>query len=381
MITTTEELKEVCQRFATHSFVTIDTEFLREYTFYSKLCVIQAASEDEAVLIDPLSKELDLTPFFELLENKNVVKVFHSGRQDIEIFYNMTKKIPYPIFDTQIAAMVLGYGDSVGYQQLVSDLLHIEIDKGMRVTDWSKRPLSEAQLEYALSDVTYLRDVYLLVNEKVKRQNRSSWIEEEMNQLYDENLYEPSHEKIASKLKYNFKSKQPKYIYQDLYLWREDQAKKLNMPRRQILKDEVMQDIARAHPKSLEELSALRSIIPSFLKKQRAQEVVDVVNAALLKKPEDFYPFPEEKQHVIGNKNLMSILHLLLDMVSGKEKIASKLIGTQEDLYQFAYGLSKPAFMFGWRYEIFGKYAEQIKEGKVGLFYNPKSKIIEFKEF
>ncbi|MBQ3034727.1 MAG: ribonuclease D, partial [Alphaproteobacteria bacterium] len=195
MITTTEELKEVCQRFATHSFVTIDTEFLREYTFYSKLCLIQAASVEEAVLIDPLAKGLDLTPFFELLQNQNVVKVFHSGRQDIEIFYNMTKKVPFPVFDTQIAAMVLGYGDCVGYQQLVSDLLHIEIDKGMRVTDWSKRPLSEAQLQYALSDVTYLRDVYLMVKEKVEKQQRLSWIEEEMNELYDANLYEPSNEK------------------------------------------------------------------------------------------------------------------------------------------------------------------------------------------
>ena len=380
MITTTEELKEVCQRFATHSFVTIDTEFLREYTFYSKLCLIQAASVEEAVLIDPLAKGFDLTPFFELLQNQNVVKVFHSGRQDIEIFYNMTKKVPFPVFDTQIAAMVLGYGDCVGYQQLVSDLLHIEIDKGMRVTDWSKRPLSEAQLQYALSDVTYLRDVYLMVKEKVEKQQRLSWIEEEMNELYDANLYEPSNEKIASKLKYNFKSNQPKYIYQDLYLWREDRAKKHNMPRRQVLKDEVMQDIARAHPKSLEELSALRSIIPSFLKKNRAREIVDVVKNALLKKPEDFYPLPQEKKNVVGNKNLMSILHLLLDMVAGKEKIASKLIGTQEDLYQFVYNIATPAFMIGWRYEVFGKYAEQIKDGKVGLFYNPSEKTIEFKE-
>lgn len=380
MITTSEELKEVCQRFATQSFVTIDTEFLREHTFYSKLCLIQVASLEEAVLIDPLIKDLDLKPFFELLQNKDVVKVFHSGRQDIEIFYNMTKQIPFPVFDTQIAAMVLGYGDCVGYQQLVMDLLRIEIDKGMQITDWSKRPLSQAQVRYALSDVTHLRDIYLKVKEKIELLNRSSWIEEEMNELYDKNIYEPSPEKIASKLKYNFKSKQAKYIYQDLYLWREEKAKKHNLPRRQVMKDEVMQDIARAHPKSIEELSTLRSILPSFLKKHKAQEVLDVVNLALSKKAEDFYPLPQEKQNVIGNKNLMSILHLLLDMIAGKEKIASKLIGTHEDLYSFVYEIGEPSFMSGWRYDIFGRYAELIKKGKMGIFYDPEQKSVLFSE-
>lgn len=380
MIITTQELKEVCQRFAAQSFVTVDTEFLRERTFYSKLCLIQVASPEEAVLIDPLSEELDLTPFFELMQNEKVMKVFHSGRQDIEIFYHLTKKIPFPLFDTQIGAMAVGCGESVGYQQLVADLLHVEIDKGMRVTDWSKRPLSEAQVKYALSDVTYLRDVYLILKEKIEKLNRVSWIEEEMNELYDETLYEPSNEKIASKLKYNFKSKQLKCIYQDLYLWREAKAKEMNLPRRQVLKDEVMQDIVRAHPKSLEELSVLRSVPSSFFKKNTAQEIVDVVQKALIKKSQDFYPLPEEKKNTVSGKSLMSMMHLLLEMVAGREKIASKLIGTQEDLYHFVYDVLQPSFLTGWRYEIFGKYAEEIKNGKIGMFYNPKAGVIEFRE-
>ena len=380
MIRTTEELKEVCRRFATQPFITVDTEFLREYTFYSELCLIQAASVDEAVLIDPMDKNLDLTPFFELLQNENVVKVFHSGRQDIEIFYGLTKKVPTPIFDTQVAAMALGYGESVGYQQLVYDLLRVEIDKGMRVTDWSKRPLSPAQVDYALSDVTYLRDVYLLMQKKISAQNRFSWIEEEMNALYDPCLYEPTKEHVAAKIKYNFKSDQIKYIYQDLYLWREEKAKLLNRPRRQVLKDELLQDIARAHPKTIEELTALRSVPPSLVKKNIAQEIVDVVAESLMKKPADFYPIPAERKNTVGGKNLMSMLHLLLEMVAGQEKIATKLIASQEDLYHFVYEIKQPLFMTGWRYEIFGKFAQKVALGELGMVFNLKTKRIEFKE-
>ncbi len=378
IVTNSQELKEICQRFATHPFVTVDTEFLREFTYYSKLCLIQLASPEEAICIDPLAEGIDLTPLFDLMLNKSVVKVFHSARQDIENFYMLMKKVPAPLFDTQVAAMVCGYGDSVGYQQLVSDLLNIQIDKGMRFTNWEKRPLSEAQEQYALSDVTYLRDVYLILKKKIADSGRSSWIEEEMNLLLDEESYNPSDATIAKKIKYNVKSEKLKFLYQDLYLWREHRAKRLNRSKRQVLRDETLQEIVKAHPKTVEDLKNLRGIPSTFFKHNIAEELIAVINKSLEKEKEDFYPIPVEKNTYGARKNLMLMLHLLLDVVAVKEGTASKIIALHEELVWFASDEENIRFMQGWRYDIFGKYALEIKKGNLFFSYNPKTYQVEF---
>ncbi len=378
IITITEELKEICQRFATYPFVTVDTEFLREYTYYSKLCLIQMASKDEAICIDPLSKQMDLSPLFELMMNKNVVKVFHSARQDIENFYYLMKKVPTPLFDTQIAAMVCGYGDCIGYQELVHDLLNIQIDKGMRYTNWEQRPLNVAQLEYALNDVTYLRDVYLILKQKLETSGRLNWIDEEMALLMDKETYDPSDESLAKKIKYNVKSERLKFLYQDLYIWRERRAQKYNQSKKQILKDESLLDITKAHPKTVDELKNLRGIPQSFFKKNIADELIRVVNQSLLKNKEDFYPISLMKNKSGACKNLMIMLHLLRELVSVKEKIAFKIIATNDELMAFASGDERVRFMQSWRYDIFGKYALEIKNGNLLFSYNPKTHQVDF---
>ena len=378
IVTDSQELKEICQRFATHPFVTVDTEFLREFTYYSKLCLIQLASPEEAFCIDPLAENMDLTPLFDLMMNERVVKVFHSARQDIENFYMLMNKVPAPLFDTQVAAMVCGYGESVGYQQLVLDLLKVQIDKGMRFTNWEKRPLSEAQEQYALSDVTYLRDVYLILKKKLEDAGRGSWIEEEMQLLLDEESYNPSDATISKKIKYNVKSEKLKFLYQDLYLWREHRAKRLNRSKRQILRDETLQEIVKAHPKTVDELKNLRGIPASFFKNNIADEIVFVINKSFEKEKEAFYPIPVEKNTTGARKNLMLMLHMLLDVVSVQEETAAKVIALHEELVWFASGDDTVRFMQGWRYDIFGKYAVEVKKGTLFFAYNPATYRVEF---
>lgn len=378
IVTDNKELKEICQRFATHPFVTVDTEFLREFTYYSKLCLIQLASPEEAFCIDPLCSDIDLTPLFDLMVNPNVVKVFHSARQDIENFYQLMKKVPTPLFDTQVAAMVCGYGESVGYQQLVSDLLGIQIDKGMRFTNWEKRPLTEAQESYALSDVTYLRDVYLILKKKIKELDRESWIEEEMALLLDEEVYNPSDSTLVKKIKYNVKSEKLKFLYQDLYIWREHRAKRLNRARRQVLRDETLQELVKAHPRTVEDLKNLRGIPSAFFKSTIAEEIVNIINHSFEKDKSEFYPLPVEKSTSGARKNLMLMLNMMLDIISTREGAASKIIALHDELVWFASGDETVRFMQGWRYEIFGKYAQEIKNGLLCFSYNPQTYQVEF---
>lgn len=380
IIHTTDELKALCQRLATYPFITVDTEFLREFTFYPKLCLIQVASSDEAVAIDPLSKEIDLTPFYDLLQNEKIVKVFHSARQDVENFYFLTKKIPTPLFDTQIAAMVCGFGESVSYQQLVFDILGTQLDKGMRYTDWAKRPLTQAQIEYALSDVTYLRDIYLVLQNKLTELNRGVWFQEEIEGLLKTNLYDPSDSDIAQKIKYNFKGDKLKYLYQDLYLWREKKAKALNRPRRQVVKDELLQELAKAHPTSIEELQNLRGVPASFFKNQTAEELVKFIQSSLKKDKKDFYPLLKEVKAVGSKKILVQMLSLLLEAVAVKEKTSPRVIALQEELHQFVQGDEQVRFLSGWRYDIFGIYALKMRAGELFIHYNPDQQRIEFKK-
>ncbi|MGN6572987.1 MAG: ribonuclease D, partial [Pseudolabrys sp.] len=243
-ITTSEELAAVCARMRKHRYVTVDTEFLRETTYYPLLCVAQVATADEAVVIDALAPGIDLSPFFDLLVDENVVKVFHAARQDIEIVWNMAGKIPHPIFDTQVAAMVLGYGDSISYDQLVQRITGDQLDKSHRFTDWTRRPLSDAQLVYAVSDVTHLRDVYLKLDEDLHKRGRANWVSAEMEVLTSPDTYRADPERAWERLKSRVRKPKELGVLIEVAAWREREAQTRDVPRSRVLKDEVLGDIA-----------------------------------------------------------------------------------------------------------------------------------------
>ena len=260
LISTTEELAAVCARMARHPFVTVDTEFLRETTYYPLLCVAQMASPDEAVVIDALATGIDLAPFFALMENESVTKVFHAARQDIEIVWNMAQTIPHPIVDTQVAAMVLGYGDSISYDQLVQRITGDTLDKSHRFTDWTRRPLSDAQVTYALSDVTHLRDVYLALAADLEKRGRSSWVEAEMDILTSPETYRADPERAWERLKSRVRKPKELAVLIEVAAWREREAQTRDVPRGRVIKDEVIGDIAVQAPTTIERLSHLRSL-------------------------------------------------------------------------------------------------------------------------
>src|SRR6476646_5087869 len=260
LITTTEELATTCERLAQHPFVTIDTEFLRETTYYPLLCVAQLASSDEAVVIDALAPGIDLAPFFQLMTDERVLKVFHAARQDIEIVWHRAQAIPYPIFDTQVAAMVLGHGDSISYDQLVQRITGDSLDKSNRFTDWSRRPLSNAQLTYAISDVTHLRDVYLALAADLAERGRSEWVGEEMEILTSPGTYRAEPENAWQRLKTRVRTPKELAVLIEIAAWREREAQARDLPRGRVLRDEVLGDIAIQAPTSLDRLSHVRSL-------------------------------------------------------------------------------------------------------------------------
>ncbi len=251
-ITTTEELAAVCARMAKHRYVTVDTEFLRETTYYPLLCVAQMATADEAVVIDALAPGIDLTPFFDLMVDENVVKVFHAARQDIEIVWHMAGKIPHPIFDTQVAAMVLGYGDSISYDQLVQRITGDQLDKSHRFTDWTRRPLTDAQLTYAVSDVTHLRDVYLKLDDDLHKRGRANWVSAEMDVLTSPDTYRADPERAWERLKTRVRKPKELAVLIEVAAWREREAQTRDVPRSRVLKDEVIGDIAVQAPTTIE---------------------------------------------------------------------------------------------------------------------------------
>src|ERR1700733_9566187 len=259
-IITTSELAAACKRMAEHPFVTVDTEFLRETTYYPLLCVAQMASPDEAVVVDALAPGIDLAPFYALLADEKVMKVFHAARQDIEIVWNMAKKIPHPIFDSQVAAMVLGYGDSISYDQLVQRITGDMLDKSHRFTDWTRRPLSDAQVTYALSDVTHLRDVYLKLAADLAKRERTSWVEAEVGVLTSPETYRMDPERAWERLKSRVRKPKELAVLMEVAAWREREAQTRDVPRSRVLKDDVLGDIAIQAPTTIERLGSLRSL-------------------------------------------------------------------------------------------------------------------------
>ncbi len=378
IITTTSELAEVCRRCAANPFVTLDTEFIREKTYYPELCLIQLATPDEAVCIDPLAPGLDLSPLFDLLQDQNVTKVFHAARQDIEIFYHLTGQIPTPLFDTQIAAMVCGYGDNVGYQQLVSDITGVTLDKSMRFTDWSYRPLSAEQITYALHDVTYLRDIYIHFRNELKSSGREAWLAEELEQQNNPATYETDNDDAWQRFKTPFKKPRQITLFARLCAWREETAKQKNRPRRHILKDEALIELAACAPTEPKDFDALRNLPNGLGRSAWGKEILAVIAAAQSEPvPERFCTWKPQKPLTATQHNMADLFRLLLSVVCADLKVAPRIIATTEDLGKLARGDKDIPCMKGWRKEVFGDKALLFKQGKLALKYNPNTRRVD----
>lgn len=380
MIETTAALEEACRALAQSDFITIDTEFLRETTFWPELCLIQMASPTLEVLVDPLAKGMDLQPFFELMANPKVVKVFHAARQDIEIVHHLGNLVPHPIFDTQVAAMVCGFGDSVSYDQLVSRIKNVHIDKSSRFTDWSRRPLSEKQLEYALADVTHLRDVYLALKEQLEREGRALWLTEEMAILESAGTYDLHPDDAWLRLKSRLRKPQELAILKHVAAWREREARGRNVPRSRVLKDDAIYEIAQQQPKDAEALSRLRTIPRGWERSASGAAIVDAVNAAL-SLPKTEMPHPPKHTHVPeGTAAAVELLKVLLKLISDKQGVAAKIIANTDDLEKIAAEGEQAAVpaLHGWRRELFGETALKLIDGGVALrFVNKKVEAVE----
>jgi ribonuclease D len=366
-ITTTSELAAVCRRMACHSFVTVDTEFLRETTYYPLLCVAQMASPDEAVVVDALAPGIDLAPFYALMANETVMKVFHAARQDIEIVWHAAKLIPHPIFDTQVAAMVLGYGDSISYDQLVQRITGDALDKSHRFTDWTRRPLSDAQLVYAISDVTHLREVYLTLVEDLKRRGRVDWVQDEMRVLTSPDTYRMDPENAWQRLKIRVRKPKELAVLMEVAAWREREAQSRDVPRSRVLKDEAIADIAVQAPTTIERLRSLRSLPKGFERSRWGDAIVAAVARGLERDPGTL-PLLSRTQPVPNGGATVELLKVLLRMVSERHHVAAKVIATVDDLERIAGDdeADVPA-LNGWRRELFGEKALALKHGKLAL--------------
>ncbi|RUM05606.1 ribonuclease D [Rhizobium chutanense] len=369
MIETTADLAAACKELAKSDFITIDTEFLRETTFWPELCLIQMASPTTEVLVDPLAKGIDLTPFFELMADPKVLKVFHAARQDIEIIFNRGNLIPHPIFDTQVAAMVCGFGDSVSYDQLVSRIKNVHIDKSSRFTDWSRRPLSDKQLEYALADVTHLRDVYLSLKAELDREGRTSWLSEEMDILEARETYDLHPDDAWQRLKMRLRKPQELAILKYVAAWREREARARNVPRSRVLKDDAIYEIAQQQPKDTEALGRLRTIPKGWERSTSGASVIEAVNAALALPKADMPHVPRQTQAPEGAAAAVELLKVLLKLVSEKHGVAPKVIANSEDLDRIAAEGEKAdvAALNGWRRDLFGVPALQLIQGQIAL--------------
>lgn len=379
IITDTAALREACDAFAGHDYVTVDTEFLRETTFWPILCLIQIAGPDDECIVDPMADGIDLKPFFELMADENVVKVFHAARQDVEIIYNLGNLIPTPLFDTQVAAMVCGYGDSIAYNELVRRVTGGQIDKSSRFTDWSRRPLTEKQLSYALADVTHLREVYRKLVGDLKQKDRGHWVDEEMRVLTDPETYDLPVEKAWTRLKMRVRKPLDLAVMQAAAEWREREAREKNVPRGRVVKDDAIYEIAQQHPTDTTALGRLRAVPRGFEKSRSAEGLLQAVSAALALPKDDLPPVPRPARAPQGTGAATELLKVLLKLVAEHHGVASKIIATIDDLEKIAADdkASVPA-LTGWRHELFGKQALELKQGGIALgFEDRKIQIIE----
>ncbi len=368
VVTTTSALEALCTAMATAPFVAVDTEFMRETTFWPKLCLIQLASPEIEAIVDPLAPGLSLDPFYKLMANDKVVKVFHAARQDVEIVYIQAGIIPTPLFDTQVAAMVCGFGESISYVNLVKQITNVDIDKSSRFTDWARRPLSDKQLVYALGDVTHLRHVYARLNADIGKAGRSGWLDEELATLTDPSSYRVEPEQSWRRLKMKVRGRKGLAVLIELAAWRERLAQSQDVPRSRILRDEALYDIANQAPTDVGQLSRLRTLSDGFARSARAKEILDVVKQGLAR---DFttLPEPDTAAPVPADKSaLVDMLRVLLKASASRHGVAPRLIADTEDLERIAIEKAPdvPALQ-GWRRDLFGQDALRLKAGEIAL--------------
>lgn len=368
LITTTPELDDLCRRLGQHKFVAVDTEFIREQTFWPKLCVVQLAGPGEEAIVDPLAPAIDLAPFFALMADPRVVKVFHAARQDLEIVWNQARLIPHPIFDTQIAAMVCGFGESVSYVSLVKQLTGQNLDKTSRFTDWARRPLSEKQLAYAIADVTHLREVYRHLVGELEASGRLPWLDEEMAELTNPETYQTRPADAWRRLKLRVRNRRGLAVLIELAAWREKLAQAMDVPRNRILRDEALYDIANSAPTDTAQLGHLRSLSEGFSRSSRAKDIVEAVNRGLKRDPRTLPPLREGAGLPAEKVATVELLRVLLKACAARSKVAPRLIADAEHLERLA-AEDEPDIpaLKGWRYELFGAEAQRLKRGELAL--------------
>lgn len=379
LINTNEKFANFCKILENQKFITVDSEFLREHYYYPMLCLLQVGYDGGAAVIDPIAN-LDMTPFFAILDNADIVKVFHAGKQDVEIFYNLTGKLPNNIFDTQIAAMVCGFGENVSYGTLVKSITGVELDKSCRLTDWSIRPLDEEQVNYAANDVTYLVDCYKYIINYLEENKRTDWIKEEMLNAYDEKYYHIEAENSWQRIHNSIRS--PKFLTALKYLamWREKRAQKFNTPRQSIIRDDVLVNLASVRPLNVDDLKQVRNLKNDVIKGKLGAEIIEALQEA------EKNPMSAEECKISKTKdinipnqehNLMEVLYMLLHIQSQEHNVVAKLVASENDLRYFVRGEdNKTGILHGWRYEIFGQYALKLRSGELSISYNPQKKRI-----
>ncbi|MFV3074679.1 ribonuclease D [Niveispirillum fermenti] len=368
LITTTEDLSAFIDRIRDADYVTVDTEFMREKTYWPQLCLVQVAGPDEAAAIDPLAPGIDLSPLFALMADPAVLKVFHAARQDLEIFVNLMGSVPAPLFDTQVAAMVCGFGDSVGYETLITKLTPARIDKSSRFTDWSHRPLTDRQLQYALSDVTYLRPAYEKIRAKLNRTGREAWLADEMGILTDPATYRTEPEDAWKRLK--VRTEKPRFlaILKEVAAWREREAQRKNLPRNRVLRDEALMEIAAHAPGNVDDLGRTRGLGTGMAQGRYGTELLAAIKTAQAI-PDSALPRPEPRvEPAPGIAPIVELLRVLLKMVCDDNDVASRLVANAADLEAIAGDddADVPALR-GWRRDVFGEAALRLKHGKLAL--------------
>jgi ribonuclease D len=368
VITTTPDLSDLCGRLSEHNFVAVDTEFIREQTFWPRLCVIQLAGLGHEAIVDPLAKGIDLAPFYALMADERVVKVFHAARQDLEIVWTQARLIPHPIFDSQVAAMVCGFGEAVSYVSLVKQVTGVNLDKTSRFTDWARRPLSEKQLAYALADVTHLREIYRYLKNELEVTGRVGWLDEEMAELTSPATYETRPEDAWKRLKLRVRNRKGLAVLMEVAAWRDQLAQTLDVPRNRILRDEALYDIAGHAPVETAQLSQLRSLSEGFARSGRAKEIVEAVKRGLKRDPKTIPPLREGSGLPAEKTATVELLRVLLKACAARSKVAPRLIADADDLERLAME-DEPdiAALKGWRYELFGAEAQRLKRGEVAL--------------
>lgn len=381
LIETTPDLENFCQHLSAQPFITVDLEFLREKTYYAELCLIQVGTLEQAAIIDPMAKNLDMKSFFAILDNPNIVKVFHSGRQDVEILYNLTGKIPVSVFDTQIAAQVCGYGESASYESLVKGILHLDIDKSCRFSNWSNRPLDHKQLEYALCDVTHLVHIYEYFKNELEKSGRESWFKDEVTFLCSKDTYYVEPYEAWQKIKHRSHNSYFLTVLRELAAWREIRAQSKNTPRQSIIKDDCLLNIAALCPRNQDELAQIRNIRKDIVTGKLASEILDVLDLCKKIQPENYVIPPKEKNMSHNSSALYELLKLLLKIKSQEEGVVAKLIASDDDLKMLASFKDKniPALK-GWRYELFGRDALDLRDGNLSISFNKENKSIQIQK-